>query len=153
MQIQLASPCLPNVEKGKVLKTSPRVLLTHRELDFICPNFDDAYLVLKLWEEPAEEELAQAQAGICLGHQSPEAIVARRPSLGLLACSTSGYDGVHVASLKKRGIQVSHSPNASAEPVAEFALALLLGSYRNLVRGALRLREGEWVEGGVPLIG
>lgn len=135
------------------MKTPPKVLVTHRELDFICPEFSDAYLVLKLWEEPHEEEIAQARAVICLGHQSPEAIVARMPSLGLLACFTTGYDGLDVASLEKRGIQVSHSPNASAEPVAEFALALILAAYRNLVGGALRLREGEWVQGGVPLIG
>src|SRR3546814_3957679 len=55
--------------------------------------------------------------------------------------------------MNRRGIQVSHAPGVTAEPVAEFALALILASYRNIVGGMAQLREGFWVKDGVPLIG
>src|SRR3546814_17052933 len=75
------------------------------------------------------------------------------PRLELIACYTTGYDAVNVEAMNRRGIQVSHAPGVTAEPVAEFALALILASYRNIVGGMAQLREGFWVKDGVPLIG
>lgn len=133
--------------------TRPNVLLVPRELEFVAPELEDAYGILRLWERPTPDELAHARALICLGHQSPETVLADLPRLGLIACYTTGYDGIDIGAMQRRGIQVSHAPGVTAEPVAEFALAIILAAYRNIVRGAFMLREGGWVKGGDPLIG
>lgn len=133
--------------------TVPSILLAPRELDFISCDLEDGYQILKLWENPPADKLAQTRALVCLGHQSPEALVGRMPQLGLVACYTTGYDAVDVEAMCRRGIQVSHAPGVTAEPVAEFALALILAAYRNVVRGALQVREGRWLTDGIPLIG
>lgn len=133
--------------------TLPSVVLTPRELDFMTPSLEDAYRVLKLWEKPDAKDIAEARALISVGNRSPEDLVARMPALGLLACFTAGYDGIDVKSLNERGIQVSHSPDVSGEAVAEFAMALILAAYRNVVLGERHLREGKWVKDGEPMFG
>lgn len=131
----------------------PSVLLIPRELDFVAPELADRYRVLKLWEAPQPEDLAQVGAMICLGHQSPDTLLEQLPLLGLIACFTTGYDAIDVAALTERGVQVSHAPGVTAEPVAEFALGLILAAFRNIVTGMVHLREGRWIKGGAPLLG
>jgi lactate dehydrogenase-like 2-hydroxyacid dehydrogenase len=133
--------------------TAPTVLVVPRELDFITAELENRYRVLRLWEGPPEIDLAEARALVCLGHQSPSNLIERLPALQLVACYTTGYDAVDVADLNRRGIMVSHAPGVTAEPVGEFALALILASYRNVVRGDWQVRTGNWVSNGTPLIG
>ena len=133
--------------------TAPTVLVVPRELDFIMADLENAYRVLRLWEGPHSDDMAEARALVCLGHQSPDEVIARMPRLQLIACYTTGFDALDVEMLNNRGIQVSHAPGVTAEPVGEFALALILASYRNVVSGALRVRSGGWVKNGTPLIG
>lgn len=133
--------------------TVPTILVVPRELDFITVELESAYRVLRLWEQPLPGDLAEVRALVCLGHQSPAELLERLPALQLVACYTTGYDAIDVEALNRRGVQVSHAPGVTAEPVAEFALALILAAYRNLVLGALQLRSGGWVKDGSPLIG
>src|SRR3546814_14645572 len=122
------------------------VLLLPRELACGGSDVADVSNRLRLWADPPADGLAHARVLVCLGHQSPEALIARMPRLELIACYTTGYDAVNVEAMNRRGIQVSHAPGVTAEPVAEFALALILASYRNIVGGMAQLREGFWVK-------
>lgn len=133
--------------------TSPSILLVPRELDFISADLEDSYDILRLWEGPGTGDLARARALVCLGHQLPPELFDNMPGLELVACYTTGYDAVDVEALRRQGIEVSHAPGVTAEPVAEFGLALILASYRNVVRGFCQVREGGWIKDGVPLIG
>src|SRR3546814_18078581 len=121
--------------------TAPSVLLVPRELDLVASDLEDVYNLLRLWDDPPADELAHARVLVCLGHQSPEALIARMPRLELIACYTTGYDAVNVEAMNRRGIQVSHAPGVTAEPVAEFALALTLET------GRASCRERVWQSG------
>jgi lactate dehydrogenase-like 2-hydroxyacid dehydrogenase len=133
--------------------TAPAVLVVPRELDFITAELENCYRVHRYWDELLDTDLAEVRALVCLGHQSPAELIERLPALRLVACYTTGYDAIDVADLNRRGIQVSHAPGVTAEPVGEFALALILASYRNVVRGDWQVRTGNWVSNGTPLIG
>lgn len=131
----------------------PSIVLVPRELEVIVGDLASSFEVIKAWEHPADADFGEARALICFGHQSPEPFLARMPRAELVACFTTGYDAIDVDGLAQRGIKTSYAAGAAAEPVAEFALALILASYRNIVAGAVRLRAGDWVAGGKPLIG
>ncbi len=137
----------------KSSKSGPYVLVVPKELDFLATQLEDMYHVIRLWEQTDIHLLAQTRAIVCLGHQSPADLIARMPKLQLIACFTTGYDALDVAELNARGILVSHAPGTTAEPVGEFALAVILASYRNVVRGALQVKTAGWIKGGLPMIG
>jgi lactate dehydrogenase-like 2-hydroxyacid dehydrogenase len=73
-----------------------------------------------------------------------KALVESLPNLGLIACFTTGYDGVDVAWARARGLAVTHSPGVNHEDVADHALGLLLASWRRLLDGDRQLRAGGW---------
>lgn len=131
----------------------PPIVLVPRELEFICDELSSSFEVIKAWEGPLDADLTEVRALVCFGHHSPEPLIARMPKLELVACFTTGYDAIDPDALARRGIMASHAPGATAEPVAEFALALILASYRNIVTGVAQLQAGAWVAGGRPLIG
>src|SRR3546814_18734559 len=133
--------------------TAPSVLLVPRELGFVASDLEDVYNLLRLWDDPPADELAHARVLVCLGHQSPEALIARMPRLELIACYTTGYAAVNVEAMNRRGIQVSPAPGVTAEPVADCSLARILASSSNLVGRLAHVGEGLWVKGGIELHG
>ena len=93
-------------------------------------------------------------------------VMARLPSLGLICCYGTGYEGVDLEEARKRGIMVTHSPAANAPAVADHAMALLLAAearglgatgigalanYGPQVHTLLDLPEDEMVVCGVAL--
>src|SRR6201999_3351296 len=50
------------------------------------------------------------------------------PKLGAIVCYGTGYDGVDLAAVAKRGITVGHSPGANASSVADLAMTLMLAA-------------------------
>src|SRR3546814_13479537 len=79
--------------------TAPSVLLVPRELDFVASDLGDVYNLLRLWDDPPADDLAHARVLVCLGHQSPVALIARMPRLQLIACYTTVYYAVLVLAL------------------------------------------------------
>ena len=73
-----------------------------------------------------------------------DAELAALPSLGLVACFGSGYEGVDRAGAQRRGIAVTHSPAANASSVADLAIALTIECVRGLPAARRRLLEGAW---------
>ena len=78
-------------------------------------------------------------------------VAAALPSLRLVCCIGSGYEGVDRAAMAARGIAVTHSPGANASSVADIALGLLIASIRSFTAGHALVRAGQWrgVAGGV----
>jgi lactate dehydrogenase-like 2-hydroxyacid dehydrogenase len=66
------------------------------------------------------------------------------PELGLIACVSVGYDGVDVAWCRARGIEVTHAEGLNAEDVADHAIGLLIGAWRNIPAWDRTVREGRW---------
>ncbi len=76
------------------------------------------------------------------------------PSLGLVCCAGSGYEGVDLAAARARGIAVAHSGNANAVSVAEVALGLMIASVRGFRAASARLEGGAWpgnATAGLPI--
>ena len=75
---------------------------------------------------------------------TPRDAIVRLPSLALICCLGSGYEGVDLATARARGILVTHSPGANASAVADLAVGLLVASVRQLFAANAFLRRGDW---------
>lgn len=70
------------------------------------------------------------------------------PNLGLVACMGSGYDGIDVEAVRRRGVRVTHSPEANASCVADLAMGLLVTTTRRIAFGDRFIRSGKWLARG-----
>lgn len=123
----------------------PAVLIMSPQLGSLTPFLDSAYRVFRLWEGPPVEAQADIQAIVVIG-EAPldKAVIEHLPNLKLIACFTSGYDGIDLDWCAARGLPVSHAPNVNHEDVADHALGLILSSRRQIVSGDRALRAGDW---------
>ncbi len=125
----------------------PTVLLAHRHLSFLIPRLSRDYRVLIGWEgwtfEPDEVEAVVVAGEVPLD----DALLRRLVNLKLIACFTVGYDGIDVASARKRGVQVSHAVGVNDEDVADHAIGLLISHRRAIVSGDRLVRHGGWDSG------
>ena len=79
------------------------------------------------------------------------AFIERFPKLEIVSNFTAGYDHVDVAELARRGVIVTHTPNALTGEVADLALGLLIATVRQLPQADRYLRTGKWLERAHPL--
>lgn len=123
----------------------PAVLIVQPHLHPLSAFLEGAYDVYRLWEGPPPEAAEQIGALIVAGEfpLSTE-LVESLPKLGLIACFTSGYDGIDVDWCRRRGLPVTHAPAVNHEDVADHALGLILAARREIVRGDADLRAGRW---------
>lgn len=123
----------------------PAVLIAQPHLHPLSAFLEGAYDVYRLWEGPPPEAAGQIGALIVAGEfPLDQALVEGLPKLGLIACFTSGYDGIDVAWCRGRGLAVTHAPAVNHEDVADHALGLILAARREIVRGDTLLRAGGW---------
>jgi hydroxypyruvate reductase len=88
-----------------------------------------------------------ARVLITIGSRAVEPQIAALPRLGLVAAFGSGFEAIDVASLRARGVEVTHSPNANHDDVADHAIGLLIAEVRKIADGDRAIRSGEWVKG------
>jgi glyoxylate reductase len=72
------------------------------------------------------------------------ALIAALPNVSIICCFGSGFERIDLAAAKRRGITVTHSPDANAADVADMAMALLLASTRRVARADRFIRAGKW---------
>lgn len=130
----------------------PSILLTAPDLQFFAPRLEQRFTVIRAWDARAAGGASGVRAIVCLGSQSMEPYLERFPDVEFIACFTAGYDGIDVPAMARRGIPVSHARSAPSYAVAEYALALMLAAFRNVVVGNDQVRNGGWIPGH-PLIG
>lgn len=74
------------------------------------------------------------------------------PSLGIVAGFGVGYDAIDVVSARARGIAVTNTPDVLTDDVADFAVAMALALFREIVAGEAWARSGAWAaQGPMPL--
>ncbi len=136
--------------------TSKPPVLLNRPVSYAgtMKKLDELFTVHKLWL--ADDKLAFAKriapeirAAFSSGHDpfAPE-ILDALPNLKLVACFGVGVDGAGVPELTRRGIAVTNTPDVLTEEVADFGMALLLATVRQIVKGDRHVRSGEWVKRG-----
>jgi lactate dehydrogenase-like 2-hydroxyacid dehydrogenase len=123
----------------------PAILIMQRHLAPLSGFLEGAYTVYRLWEGPPIEAQEAVRAIIVAGeYPLDKTVIERLPNLGLVACFTSGHDGIELDWCHARGLQVSHAPGVNHEDVADHALGLILAARRRIVEGDRQLRAGGW---------
>ncbi len=121
------------------------VLISHEMLGGLQGRLEaEGYEVARRWDM-TPEQAARVEAIVHVGenHLSPEFLTSL-PALKLIANVSVGYDGVDVPWCTERGIAVTHSEGLNAEDVADQAIGLMIGGWRNLLEGDAILRAGKW---------
>ena len=91
------------------------------------------------------DELRRVRILVTMGTvKTPGAALALLPSLGLVSCVGSGFEGVDLATARERRVVVTHSPSANASAVADVAMGLVIVSVRRMFEASAFLRRGEW---------
>lgn len=123
----------------------PAVLIMQRHLAPLSPILQSAYDVYRFWEGPPIEAAHDIRALIVAG-EAPldKGLIERLPALDLIACFTSGYDGIDIDWCRERGLPVTHAPGVNHEDVADHALGLILAARRQIVSGDRQVRSGGW---------
>lgn len=71
-------------------------------------------------------------------------VIAKMPSLKMVATLSTGYDHIDIAACKERGIVVSNVPSYGENTVAEQAFALLLALTRKIVPAVDNTKHGDF---------
>jgi lactate dehydrogenase-like 2-hydroxyacid dehydrogenase len=123
----------------------PAVLIMQRHLAPLTTVLESRYTVYRFWEGPPTDAAHAIRAMVVAGEFALDKhLIETLPELGLIACFTSGYDGIDVAWAKGRGLKVTHAPAVNHEDVADHALGLIIAARREIVSGDRALRAGEW---------
>ena len=72
-------------------------------------------------------------------------LIAMVPNVKMISIFGVGYDGVDVAAVKERGIQVTHTPDVLTDDVADLAMGLILSIGRRIPQSDKFVRNGDWV--------
>ncbi|HYN59048.1 MAG TPA: 2-hydroxyacid dehydrogenase [Rubrivivax sp.] len=99
-----------------------------------------------------EADLEVRGLAVCGGHTRIDAtFVELFPRLEIVSSFGVGYDHIDAATLAKRGIVVTHTPDVLTGEVADLALGLLIATVRQLPQVDRYLRAGKWLERPYPL--
>jgi len=72
-------------------------------------------------------------------------VLAMFPNVKMISIFGVGYDGIDVAAVKERGIQVTHTPDVLTDDVADLAMGLILSIGRRIPQSDKFVRNGDWV--------
>ena len=123
----------------------PAVLIMQRHLAPLSGFLESAYDVYRFWEGPPIEAAHDIRVMIVAGEAAlDKALIERLPNLDLIACFTSGYDGIDIDWCRARGLPVTHAPGVNHEDVADHALGLILAARRQIASGDRQVRAGGW---------
>lgn len=104
--------------------------------------------------EPTPEEISKNAKGVdaILWSTVPFRLDAKYldaagPQLKAISVKSTGYEFVDVPELKRRGIQLGHTPHISNNAVADLAIGLMISASRCFHEGNMAIVRGEWKKG------
>lgn len=100
-------------------------------------------------EEQLEREIQNADALIAGLEQIDEKLINKAKKLKVISRYGVGYDNVDCEAAKRNGIQVTVTPGANGESVADLAIALMLSAARNVPQmdAAMKRKEQKRPQG------
>lgn len=81
------------------------------------------------------------------------AMIAAAPRLKWVSSISAGLDHIDLEACRARGIAVANAPDATTEPTADLAFALILATARQLPAADRMVRQGEWPRAREPFWG
>jgi len=113
---------------------------------------------LEVWVNPVDEPLprsellarvAEADALLCMLSEPVNVeLFDAAPRLRVVSNYAVGFDNIEVAEARRRGIEVTTTPDVLTEATADLAWALLLAAARRIGEGDRLVRSGEWTGWG-----
>ena len=92
-----------------------------------------------------KEHIGEYDAAVIRGtHITADILEAGLPRLKLIARHGIGCDNVDVAAATRLGIQVTFTPAASTNAVAEHTMALILALAKEVIPGDRMTKAGQW---------
>jgi lactate dehydrogenase-like 2-hydroxyacid dehydrogenase len=128
---------------------APTVLLSNPTIAAFQPALEaEGWRVLHGWDALGASERRSVRAIFHNGSETPLTpdFLDRFPNLGLIACVSTGYDGVDVAWCRSHGIEVTYGAGINAADVADHALGLVVAAWRDIAAGDRDIRAGLWRE-------
>jgi len=132
----------------------PRLYVTSRSFGKHCP---EALEIVKqvckvefnpygraLRKEELREAVKNADALLVGTDKIDEELIRSAPNLKLIAKHGVGLDNIDLKAARERGVVVTYTPNANADSVADFAMALMLSLMRKLPFAHISMKEGKW---------
>ena len=93
--------------------------------------------------------VAEADALLCMLSEPVDAeLFDAAPRLKVVSNYAVGFDNIDVAEARRRGIEVTTTPDVLTEATADLAWALLLAAARRIGEGDRLVRAGEWTGWG-----
>lgn len=108
-------------------------------------------VVLHRSDDDAEkvEAVGDADFIFSCSHSVGEDLLRAGKKVKLVQLASAGWDRIDVRLAGELGIPVANNGGANAISVAEFALTLIMATYRNLRRGDRAVRDDDWYRGGL----
>jgi hydroxypyruvate reductase len=133
--------------------TRPVVLVASQFLIGRRGDWDDGYELVGPDEIAAglPPQLAARIEVIVTGGGALDAkLVEALPKLKLVACFSTGYEGIDLAHLRSRGVTLTSAGGVNAHDVADHAIALMLAWWHGIPAADRAVREGKWREALAP---
>jgi glyoxylate reductase len=131
---------------------APLVVVTRPLPDPGVAALEDAGL--EVWVNPDDRPLprpellarvAEADALLCMLSEPVDAeLLDAAPRLKVVSNYAVGFDNVDVAEARRRGVEVTTTPDVLTEATADLAWALLLAAARRIGEGDRLVRAGRW---------
>ena len=102
------------------------------------PNLTAAEVPAALAAQPYEGLVVRSKLRVTA------ALLAHGPHLRYVARAGAGTDNIDEAALAAAGVTLLNAPEGNRDAVGEFAVGLLLGLLRNIVRADHEVRQGQW---------
>ena len=102
------------------------------------PNLTAAEVPAALAAQPYEGLVVRSKLRVTA------ALLAHGPHLRYVARAGAGTDNIDEAAMAAAGVTLLNAPEGNRDAVGEFAVGLLLGLLRNIVRADHEVRQGQW---------
>jgi lactate dehydrogenase-like 2-hydroxyacid dehydrogenase len=136
----------------------PHLLIVTNFDSAAIKKLDDTYSTHKLWlaQDKAErqallESIAPHCTAMATFHFANAKMINVLPELKMIASFGVGTDGIDFEAVKTRDILVSNTPEVLNNEVADLALALILAAQRQIIAADKFVRDGQWLNGPMPL--
>jgi D-lactate dehydrogenase len=118
--------------------------VAEQDVEYVRAHFSDVAICDKpLSLETAEMAKDAEIVSIFVTSKADKNVCEKLKKLKFIACRSTGYDNVDLASIHSRGVLVSNVPSYGENTVAEYAFTLLLALARKIPQTIDQIQSGE----------